>query len=131
MDSVLKVIFGALIAMILGLTLKQQGKDIALLLSIAVVCMVTFVAISFLTPVVDFIQQLQSNIPTDSGFLRILLKSVGIGLIAEIAGLICTDAGNAALAKTIQLLSVAVILWLSLPLMRALLELVQTMMEEV
>lgn len=131
MDSVLKVIFGALIAMILGLALKQQGKDIALLLSIAVVCMVTVVAVSFLTPVVDFIQQLQSNIPTDSGFLRILLKSVGIGLIAEIAGLICADAGNAALGKTIQLLSVAVILWLSLPLMRALLELVQTMMEEV
>lgn len=131
MDSVLKVIFGALVALILGLTLRQQGKDMALLLSIAAGCMVTVAAISFLIPVVDFIQQLQSNISTDSEFIRILLKSVGIGLVAEIAGLICTDAGNAALAKTIQVLSAAVILWLSLPLMRALLELVRTMLEEV
>ena len=38
MDTVLKVIFGALIAVILGLMLRQQGKDIALLLSTAVWC---------------------------------------------------------------------------------------------
>lgn len=131
MDTVLKVIFGALIAVILGLMLRQQGKDIALLLSTAVCCMVIAVGISYLTPVVDFLRELQANTGMDPAFIRIILKSVGIGLVAEIAGLICTDAGNAALAKTIQILATAVILWLALPLMRALLELVRKMMEEV
>lgn len=131
MDTVLKVIFGALIAVILGLMLRQQGKDIALLLSTAVCCMVIAVGISYLTPVVDFVRELQANTGMDPAFIRIILKSVGIGLVAEIAGLICTDAGNAALAKTIQILATAVILWLALPLMRALLELVRKMMEEV
>ena len=131
MDAVLKVVGGALIAVILGLTLRQQGKDIALLLSTAVCCMVVAVGISYLTPVVDFLQQLQENTGTDPEFLRILLKSVGIGLLGEIAGLICADAGNAALSKTVQILTASVILWLSLPLMRTLLELVQKMMEEV
>jgi hypothetical protein len=51
--------------------------------------------------------------------------------VAEIAGLICTDAGNAALAKTIQILATAVILWLTLPLMQALLDLVRKIMEGV
>jgi stage III sporulation protein AD len=131
MDTVLKVIFGALIAVILGLMLRQQGKDIALLLSTAVCCMVIAVGISYLTPVVDFVRELQANTGMDPAFIRIILKSVGIGLVAEIAGLICADAGNAALAKTIQILATAVILWLALPLMRALLELVRKMMEEV
>ena len=131
MDAVLKVIFGALITVILGLTLRQQGKDVALLLSIAVCCMVIAAGISYLSPVLDFIRQLQENTGIDPQFVRILLKSVGIGLIAEIAGLICTDAGNAALGKTIQILSTAVILWLALPLMGALLELVRKIMEEV
>lgn len=131
MDAVLKVMCGALIAVILGLTLRQQGKDIALLLSTAVCCMVVVVGVSYLTPVVDFVRQLQTSSGTDPEFLRILLKSVGIGLIAEIAGLICSDAGNAALAKTIQILATSVILWLSLPLMSALLDMVRKMMEEV
>ena len=131
MDAVLKVMCGALIAVILGLTLRQQGKDIALLLSVAVCCMVVVVGVSYLTPVVDFVRQLQTSSGTDPEFLRILLKSVGIGLIAEIAGLICSDAGNAALAKTIQILATSVILWLSLPLMSALLDMVRKMMEEV
>ncbi len=131
MDAVLKVIFGALIAVILGLMLRQQGKDISLLLSIAVCCMVIAVGISYFTPVIEFVGQLQEKAGTDPQFFRILLKSVGIGLVAEIAGLICTDAGNAALAKTIQILAAAVILWLALPLLQALLELVHKIMEEV
>ena len=131
MDAVLKVVGGALIAVILGLTLRQQGKDIALLLSAAVCCMVVAVGVAYLTPVVDFVRQLQENTGTDPEFLRILLKSVGIGILGEIAGLICADAGNAALGKTVQILTASVILWLSLPLMSTLLELVQKMMEEV
>ena len=131
MDAVLKVVGGALIAVILGLTLRQQGKDIALLLSAAVCCMVVAVGVAYLTPVVDFVRQLQENTGTDPEFLRILLKSVGIGLLGEIAGLICADAGNAASGKTVQILTASVILWLSLPLMSTLLELVQKMMEEV
>ncbi len=131
MDGVVKVLCGALIAVILGLALRQQGKDVALLLSIAVCCMVVAVGVSYLTPVLEFVQQLNSSTGINSDFLQILLKSVGIGLVAEIAGLICTDAGNAALAKTIQILAAAVILWLALPLMRALLELIQKMVEEV
>ncbi|MBQ9929975.1 MAG: hypothetical protein IJO72_04275 [Oscillospiraceae bacterium] len=130
MDTVLKVIFGALIALILGLMLRQQGKDMALLLSVAVCCMVVAVMTSYLSPVVDFIHQLQDSAGTDPEFIAILLKSVGIGLVAEIAGLICSDAGNAAMGKTVQILATAVILWLSLPLMRSLLELIQRIMEE-
>ena len=64
----------------------------------------------------------------DSGTLRILLKAVGIGLVSEIAALVCADAGNSSLGKTVQLLGSAVILWLSLPLFTMLIELLQRIM---
>ena len=131
MDTALKVVCGVLITVILIVALRQQGKDIALLLSVAVCCMVVAVGFTYLTPVVDFIQELSEQAGTDPVFLRILLKSVGIALVAEFAGLICTDAGNGALAKAIQILAIAVILWLSLPLMNTLLELVRRILEEV
>ena len=131
MSDALKVLAGVLIAVILGLTLRQQGKDMALLLSILACCMVLVVCVVYIEPVVDFIETLQSISGAQNEIFQILLKSVGIGLIGEIAALVCSDSGNAALAKAIQILTSAVVLWLSLPLMQALLDLVKQMLEEV
>lgn len=131
MSDALKVLAGVLIAVILGLTLRQQGKDMALLLSILACCMVLVVCMVYIEPVIDFIETLQSISGAQNEIFQILLKSVGIGLIGEIAALVCSDSGNAALAKAIQILTSAVVLWLSLPLMQALLDLVKQMLEEV
>lgn len=120
-----------LLAVILVLALGKQGKEAGLLLTLAVCCMLGVLALSYLEPVVALVHRLQDMTGLDSEMLQILLKAVGIGIIGEIAGLICTDAGNAALGKALQLLSAAVILWLSIPLINALLELLQEMLGEV
>ena len=65
-----------------------------------------------------------------SDLLGILLKAVGIGLISEIAAVVCSDSGNAGLGKMIQLIGSVVILWLSIPVFQALLDLVQTILGE-
>ena len=120
-----------LLTVILGLALGKHGKEAGLLLTLAVCCMVCVLALSYLQPVIAFIHQLQSVGQLNDEMLEILLKAVGIGLIGEIASLICADSGNAALGKTLQLLSAAVILWLSIPLLNQLLELIQQILGEV
>lgn len=120
-----------LLAVVLMLALGKQGKEAGLLLTLAVCCMLGVLALSYLEPVVALVHRLQDMTGLDSEMLQILLKAVGIGIIGEIVGLICTDAGNAALGKALQLLSAAVILWLSIPLINALLELLQEMLGEV
>lgn len=120
-----------LLAVILALVLDKQEKEMGLLLTLAVCCMISGLALSYLRPVVSFINQLQTIGQLNGEMLQILLKVVGIGLIGEIAGLICADAGKAAMGKALQLLSAAVILWLSLPLLSELLELVQRILGEV
>ena len=86
---------------------------------------------SYLEPVVDLIRSLKSVGDLDHELLQIMLKAVGIGLVAEISGLICADAGNSALGKSIQILASAVVLWLSILMLTALLELVQKILGEV
>ena len=120
-----------MIAVVLCLALGAQEKHLTVLLSLAACCMVLLIAMRYLEPVVALVQRLQDMTELDSEMLQILLKAVGIGLIGEIASLICTDAGNAALGKALQFLSAAVILWLSIPLVNALLELLQEMLGEV
>lgn len=124
MDIFIKATAGVLIAVVLILTLAKQGKDISLLLTIAVCCMVVIASITYLQPVTDFLKRLQSIGQLDSETLTILMKAVGIGLLAEITGLICADAGNASLGKALQILATAAILWMSIPLLNELIELI-------
>lgn len=121
---------GVLLAVILGLVVAKHSKDISLALILAVCVMVLLGMIPYLEPVLDFIRQLQEVGQLDSTMTGIMLKAVGIGLVTEIAVLICNDSGNAALGKALQILSSVVILWLSLPLMRSLLETIQKIMGE-
>ena len=130
MSPFFQVIGGVLLAVIIGLTLSKLNKDISAVLSIGVCCMVMVVMATYLEPVIDLIKQLQQAGNLDLPMLKIMLKAAGIGIVAEIAGLICTDSGNAALGKAIQVLSAAVVLWLSIPMFQSLLELVQRMLGE-
>ena len=125
MNAFWQVVAGVLISVVLGLALSKQGRDITLLMSIAVCCMVMLAAVSYLKPVLDFVNQLQTIGNLDNDLLKIMLKAVGIGLVAEIATLICNDSGNSALGKAVQILASVVVLWLAIPLMSSLMNLVQ------
>ncbi len=125
MDKFFQAVALVMVAVILIMALQKQGKEIALVLSVLVCCMVGLLAFSFLRPVLDFVRKLQTIASFDSVLFSSLLKVVGISLVAELSGHICTDAGNAALGKIIQFLGACVVLWLSLPMLTGLLELVE------
>ena len=124
MDIFIKAAAGIFIAVILGLTLAKQGKDISLLLTVLVCCMVVTAAVTYLQPVITVLERLQALGNLEQNMFQTLLKAVGIGLIAELMMLICNDAGNTSLGKTLQILATAVIVWLSIPMLDALLELI-------
>ena len=57
------------------------------------------------------------------------MKTTLIGIVTEIAALLCSDSGNAALAQALRLLSSCVMLYLSIPVFQALLDLIQRILE--
>ncbi len=128
MNVFLKAIGGVLITTVFCLILERQGKDIALLLAVAVCGMVITAAVTYLRPVIDFVHKLERVGQLDGEMLQVLLKTVGIGLLTEITSLICADAGNKSLGKALQVLSAGVMLWISLPLLNQLLELIENIL---
>lgn len=131
MDIFFQATAAVLLTVILYLTLNGQNKELALLLTLAVCCLVIIVAGRFIQPVVVFLEELQKAGQLDNSYLSVLLKVVGIAFLTEVASLVCTDAGNGTLGKTLQLLGTCVILWLSIPLLDALLALIQDILGEV
>ena len=96
-----------------------------LLLCMAVCVMVMTVAMTYLQPVLELVDTLKALGNLDSDLISILMKGVGIGLVTEVAVLVCADSGNGSMGKALQFLGTVVVLWLSVPLFTALLELIQ------
>lgn len=116
---------GVLLTVILCFAMGKESRELAAVLTIAVCAMVLMLALSYLRPVLDFLKRLEELGNLDSGIVQRVLKVVGIGLISEIASTVCRDAGKSALANAMQMLSGAVILWISLPVFSGVMELVQ------
>ena len=123
METFWKAVAAALIAAVLGLTLGK--KDFSLVLSMAVCCMAAAAAAVYIEPVLKLLKELEAVSGLDGGMVTILLKSAGIGLVTTLAAMICQDAGNASLAETMHMLGTGAVLYLSVPVFRAVLELLR------
>lgn len=131
MDVFMKAAAAALITAILGLVLAKQGKDLSVLLTLVACCMIAATAIMYLNPLMQFFDRLVDATNLKAEHLKVVFKTVGIGLVGELVTLVCNDAGNAAVGKTIQILTSAVVLWLSIPLFESFLDLVQTILGDI
>ena len=125
MERFLQAAAGVMAATVLWSVLSKQGKEYALLLSLGACAMVLLAVFQFFQPVVELLRQLQNLGDLQPQWLSVMLKALGIGLVVEMSSLICADAGNAALGKTMQILGAVAVLWLSIPLINSLIELLQ------
>ena len=125
-----KVSAGVLITAILSLVIAGQSKDISLLLTIFVCCISLLAVAAYLKPVLDLAHKLVDIGNLNNGYLQILFKVVGIGLISQVSGLICQDSGNQTLAKVLQIATTIVILCICVPLLEEILMLIQTILGE-
>lgn len=130
MDVFVKAVSIALIAVVLCLFVGKRDKEIAMLLSLIVCCFLTIFAVQYIKPVFAFFDRLQSLGDLDQDILSVLLQVVGIGLIAQIMGAVCVDAGYAAIARALHLLATAMILCSSLPVFSKLLELLEGILQK-
>lgn len=118
MNLYLKIIGAALVTLFLGMA---TGRDFSLLLSIAVCVMAAALVLELLEPVFALIADLKAAADLPQGLGITLTKVVGVGLLSEIAAMLCADGGNGSLAKMLKLASAAMILYLSVPLLRSVL----------
>ena len=118
------------LTIILVLALKSHCKEIATVLSITACCMAGIVALSYLQPVLEFLHHIEKLASLNNDMVETLLKVTGIGIITEITYLVCKDAGNESMGKSMQLLGTTVILYLSIPMFYSLIELLQKILGE-
>lgn len=118
--EVFKIVGFAIISVVLVVLLKEEKKEMALILSIcAGVCLLLF-AISKMSVVVELLDMLVTKSGMNKEFLIIILKITGIAYIVEFGKNICMDAGQSAIGTKLEIAGKVIILTLSLPLISAL-----------
>ena len=123
MEIIFKASACALISVILSIVVGVRHKELSVVLTVAVCCMIAIAMLTYLRPAMDFMDKLCSLGNIDHVAFGILLKSTGIAILGEVTTLICSDAGNNTLGKVIHMLTAVVILWISLPILNQMLDL--------
>ncbi len=111
-------------AAIFSTLLKQYCREHALFCVIGACAAVGIAAAAYLTPVVWQMQALFERTNLPSAYLTILWKALGICYLTGIAGDLCQDCGESALARTVELWGRLSLVLLSLPLLETLLQMV-------
>lgn len=118
-----------ILTLILGVTIGKTEKDISIVLTVAACCMVSVVAVRYLSEVIEFLWKLGNLSGYQNPFMETLLKITGVAMITELTGFLCCDAGNASLGKAVQILGTSAILFLSLPLFESFLSIIQELIQ--
>ena len=127
METSLQICAVAAICAILCAVLRRYYPDYAVLLSIFCCAAAVLTALRLLSPVVEFLRRLREITGLESALFTPLLKTAAIGILAQISGAFCQDAGETALGKAVELSAAVLALVSLLPLGTAVLNTVQAL----
>lgn len=120
--DILKIVVLAVCGVLLALMLKQTKPEYSIFLSMTVCILIFLYLLSRLQAVMGYLQQLEAMVNIDSTYMDTILKMLGITYITQFASDICKDAGYSAVASQIELFARVSILFLSFPVLTALVE---------
>jgi stage III sporulation protein AD len=116
----------AIVGVLLALQLKAQKPEYAIYLCLGISLLIFLKVTEQLQVILDGIRSIQDRLPLNAAYLQTLLKIVGITYIAEFASDLCKDAGYQTIAGQIQIFGKLSVLMVSIPILTALLDTIQT-----
>lgn len=127
MEALIRVGVIGVIAVILAAVLKKSSKELAILLTLAACAIMAVMAAELIDPILSFFSKLRGFAGLDGELLTPVLKTIGIGLLAQLCATVCSDAGENAVAKLIELCAAVLSIYVCLPLLEAVLQMMETM----
>lgn len=115
-----------IVGILLALQLKSLKSEYSLYLCIGVSLLIFGYVAEKLKVIIDGLEVIQNCLPLHVGYVQTLMKIIGITYIAEFASDLCKDAGYQTIAGQIQIFGKLSVLAVSIPILAALLDTIQT-----
>ena len=120
--DIIKIVGIAFITLIVVIILKQYKPEFAMYASILGGAIILFMSLGKITGIIQLLENISLKTAINGEFLGILIKITGIAFLTEFAVSVCKDAGETAIANTVDLGGKVIIIAISIPIVSALLE---------
>ena len=111
-----------IITALLALTLRGQRPEFAMLLSLGCGIFVLLALMGQMKEIITGLEKIMSGLTEQSDLTAIILKALGICIVAELGSQCCRDAGEAAIAAKVELVAKAALVLMSMPVFTSLME---------
>ena len=126
MEEIIKVGIIAILGVLAALSLKGSKPEFAVCIGITLGIFIFGYTVRQLQAMFGGLGQLRELFTGSKGYLSIIIKVIGITYLCEFSAAICKDAGFATVADQIEVLGKISVMFAGLPILLALLELIQS-----
>ncbi len=127
--NIIAFVGAGVIGAILSVVLKQYRPEFSIYISLVTGMIMLGALILLLSPVIESVLQLSELSANGFKYSELLLKSLAICYITQLASDSCRDAGESSIATKIDFAGRCAILLLSMPLFTELINIVKGLME--
>lgn len=122
--DIFKILAIAILTCIASLIVKQVKPDFASLVSLAGGVVILLLLINYISSILDVFRGIIDKANLSPTLFSSILKIIGIGYLTEFTANLCSDTGNSSLATKVGLAGKIIILFLALPIITNLLEVI-------
>ena len=123
--DIIKISLLGICGVILGFLLKGTGPEYAGFITMGIGIMVLGLAVGKLEYLFQSVSQLKDMLPVSQEYFATLIKMIGVTYIGQFSAGICKDAGHQSTAAQIELFCKLSVMVLSMPVLMALLNMIQ------
>lgn len=113
---------------ILSVLLRQHCREQSMLLAIAACTAVMGSFATFAAPMMEEIRDIFTSAGISESYLALIFKAASICMITQITSELCRDSGEAAIASAAELWGRGAVTFISLPLVKAILEQISSLL---
>ncbi len=118
-----KIIGIAVAGTVVFVLLKKYSPEYAVLSQISAIIIVVFLAYPYLCEMLDLIYEYSENTGIETDYFRIIIKCLGIAVVSQFSSDLCRDNGSSSLASQIEFAGKLMMLSVSVPVIRSIIEL--------
>lgn len=126
--DVIRIALLGLVIAFTAVALKGLGGSYGFYVALAGCLVIFWFSLSRLMGVIQGLEEIQQKIGMGQAYLEPLIKIVGITYVSELVASICRDAGHSSVAAQVEAFGKLSILTLCLPVLRALLKTIESLL---
>lgn len=120
--EIMKIVVVGIIAAVLGVLLREERPEIAVMISIVTGLVIFVFLITKLNSVMTVLKYFAGKANIDVLYFSTILKVIAIAYITEFGAQICRDAGEGTIASKVELAGKVLIMVIAIPILAALMD---------